>query len=116
MAIGPKVVSHGVDALQAVAANPHHGYKGDTTAVKSANYRNISWICGRLLISLGNDSLKDYRGFKEDPRTKVAVEKIISDYITHEMGDDADMETDYTDDEIVGTQRAIPLCRDHLRR
>ncbi|KAK5902942.1 hypothetical protein CesoFtcFv8_008150 [Champsocephalus esox] len=77
-----------LNALQAVAANPHHGYKGDTTAVKSANYRNISWICGRLLISLGNDSLKNYRGFKEDPRTKVAVEKMISDYITHGMGDD----------------------------
>lgn len=70
-----------VEAVQRVGNNPYYGYRGDLRHVRAARYRNVAWVCGRLLIAAGDTSLADYKGFAEDKAVSEHLERIIAAYL-----------------------------------
>jgi len=67
--------------LQTVQGNPHFGFKTDLEHVNSRNYANVAWVCGRILIRAGDETLAGYKGFKPDTPRVPTIEAMITKHL-----------------------------------
>ena len=99
-------------ALRTVAANPHYGFKTNLEHVNSSNYSSDAWLCGRLLIRAGDETLSGYKGFRPDtPRTKV-VEDMITQHLSEGV-DNVDLSSPFTPAETGGLLALIDVAAIH---
>jgi len=70
-----------VAAFEQIANNPYYGYSANLNNARATKYKNITWVCKTLLISLdGDTTLNGYRGFKISPAHQELVRQMISLY------------------------------------
>ncbi|AVM87277.1 putative nucleoprotein [Wenling fish chu-like virus] len=100
-------------AFEVVDGNVHYGFKNDLGVVKSSLYKSVSWFAGQLLMKTGDQTLKDYRGFREDPKHKTDLMNLIDEYIanSHQHLDTA---TDATEEELILVAAMGNVCSRHM--